>query len=643
MPGIITSRRTRSGRSVSMRSSPSFPEEAVSVPKPLAERRSTSIFTLCGVSSTTRIFFEGMERRYASGTQVSSFARPLASLTHPGAVASMRVVVPSTPPHEAGVLADPTARAPAAASGLGDRLSRLLLSYTPLGALVRGVARMQASVHFKLLAAFMLVALLVAVMGAISLEIMSRMAAQSEAMHRAHQRVTSAGEAQHALAMQMNYTAMALILRDEATIGKILKENNRLNSMLAEIEDAAPAEERGVIQRIRAAQGDVMATVADVANLVRDGKIDQAMQLQLSAGYPLFQQVESLVEQVVHIEERNMARQLEATTRANRHALYLMGSLVVASLILALFLGFVTSWSFILPVRQAQSFLARVAKGDFSTTVTVDNRDEFGGLAAQMNKMSAELHRLYEEQRTVARQLARASQAKSEFLANMSHELRTPMNAILGFTEMVLDNIYGEVPAELRGPIEDVRTCGQQLLRLINDVLDLTKIEAGRMELSLTDYSVQEVVETARTSLRSLAEEKGLLFTAEVAPDLPVAHGDGKRITQCVTNLVGNALKFTKQGRVAITARLEGNEVVYSVSDTGIGIPADQLDHIFGEFRQVDASISREFGGTGLGLSITKTFVELHGGRIWVESEPGRGSTFSFAIPLRVAEATEAR
>jgi signal transduction histidine kinase len=478
---------------------------------------------------------------------------------------------------------------------------------------------------------------------------MSRMSAQSDAMHRAHERVTSAGEAQHALAMQMNYTAMALILRDEATIGKILKENNRLNTMLAEIEDAAPPEERGIIQRIRAAQGDVMATVADVANLVRDGKIDQAMELQLASGYPLFQQVENLVEQVVRLEERNMAQQREATARANRHAFYLMGGLVVASLLLALFLGFVTSWTFILPVRHAQRFLARVAKGDFSTTVNVDNRDEFGELAAQMNKMSAELNRLYEEQRTVARQLeglnaqlARASQAKSEFLANMSHELRTPMNAILGFTEMILDNIYGEVPPALRGPIEDVRTCGQQLLRLINDVLDLSKIEAGRMELSLTDYSVPEVVETARTSLRSLAEEKGLLFTAEVAPDFPVAHGDGKRITQCLTNLVGNALKFTKQGQVTITARLEGNEVVYSVSDTGIGIPADQLDHIFAEFRQVDASISREFGGTGLGLSITKTFVELHGGRIWVESEPGRGSTFSFAVPLRVAEAREA-
>ena len=546
--------------------------------------------------------------------------------------------------HEVGLAAS----TPAAAPGLSERAAHLLLTYTPLGPLVRGVARLRVSVHYKLLAAFLLVALLVTAMGLLGLETISTMSRQSEAMHHAHYRVTSARQAQHALALQMNYTAMALILRDEATIGSILRENNRLNSALAQVDDSAPPEERDVIQRIRTAQGEVMATVADVANFVRDGKIEEAMQLQLRTGYPLFQQVEGLVEQVVGIEEEGMARQREATIRANRRAFYLMGGFVLASLLLALLLGFVISWSFILPVREAQGVLDRIAKGDFSTTVIVDNRDEFGALAGRMNNMSAELRRLYEEEREAARQLetlnsqlARASQAKSEFLANMSHELRTPMNAILGFTEMILDDIYGDVPPEVRGPIQDVRTCGQQLLRLINDVLDLSKIEAGRMELSLTDYSVQEVVETARTSLRSLADEKGLEFTADVQPDIPLAYGDGKRITQCLTNLVGNALKFTKRGGVEIGARLEGDFVVYSVVDTGIGIPSDQLDHIFGEFRQVDASISREFGGTGLGLSITKTFVELHGGRIWVESEPGRGSTFRFAIPLRIAQATE--
>jgi len=280
------------------------------------------------------------------------------------------------------------------------------------------VARLRLSVHFKLLAAFMLVAVVVALMGAMSLEIITRMSRQSEAMHVAHQRVSSARQAQHALAMQMSFTAMALVLRDEATIASILRENNRLNAMLAEIEEGAPLEEREIIQRIRTAQGEVMATVADVANLVRDGKIEEAMRLQLTTGYPLFQQVEGLVEQVVRIEESSMGRLRAATANANRQAFYRMGGLIIASILLALLLGFVTSWSFIIPVREAQGFLGRLAKGDFGTRVVVPNQDEFGALAARMNDMSAELRRLYEDQREAARQLgtlnsqlARASQA----------------------------------------------------------------------------------------------------------------------------------------------------------------------------------------------------------------------------------------
>jgi signal transduction histidine kinase len=167
-------------------------------------------------------------------------------------------------------------------------------------------------------------------------------------------------------------------------------------------------------------------------------------------------------------------------------------------------------------------------------------------------------------------------------------------------------------------------------------VLDLSKIEAGRMELSLGDYAVEDVVATVRTSLRSLASEKRIEFVAEVADNLPVARGDSKRITQCLLNLAGNALKFTKQGRVAIGVERDGSLLRYRVADTGIGIPADQIDAVFSEFRQVDMTTTRDFGGTGLGLSITKKFVELHGGRIWVESELGKGSTFYFTIPVRV-------
>jgi len=299
----------------------------------------------------------------------------------------------------------------------------------------------------------------------------------------------------------------------------------------------------------------------------------------------------------------------------------------------------------ILPVREAQAFLDHVATGSFDRRVVLPNRDEFGGLAQRMNRMSQELERLDRMKVEAATELAqlntqleRASQAKSEFLSNMSHELRTPLNAILGFTEMMVDGLYGELPEALRDPLNDVQINGRHLLRLINEVLDLSKIEAGHMELALGDYSVAELIGSVRTSLRSLAEEKGLRFLTDVADDIPVARGDPGRLTQCLMNLTGNALKFTPSGEVCIGAARQGDQIVYRVSDTGIGIPAEQIDNVFAEFRQVDATVTREFGGTGLGLSISKKFIEMHGGRIWVESQVGAGSTFFFTVPLRVGE-----
>jgi signal transduction histidine kinase len=219
----------------------------------------------------------------------------------------------------------------------------------------------------------------------------------------------------------------------------------------------------------------------------------------------------------------------------------------------------------------------------------------------------------------------------------MSHELRTPLNAILGFNEMILGQVYGTVPPNLTEPLADIQDSGKHLLRLINNVLDLSKIEAGRMELALTDYAVQDIVERVRTSLQPLAVDKGLEFVAAAPEEIPLAYGDAGRITQCLLNLAGNALKFTRQGRVTISVELQGDLLVYRVADTGIGIAKDKIETLFTEFRQGDTTITSEFGGTGLGLSITKKFVEMHGGRIWVDSEPGKGSTFSFAIPLRLA------
>ncbi|HXJ82248.1 MAG TPA: ATP-binding protein [Candidatus Methylomirabilis sp.] len=530
------------------------------------------------------------------------------------------------------------------AAGPG-RLDGFLLTRTPLGRLVRWVAGLQTSVRSKLLFAFLLIVLLLIGVGATSLQILSSMGRHLRGLDEAHERVHWTQQIEHALALQMHYTAIALVRRDEAAVAQILRENNRFNDTLARIAAAAPPDERALIQQIRVSQDDAMAVVADIANSIREGKIDDALHALTAREDPLYRTIEGLVRQVVHAEETRMATFRAGVTAATHRSLIAIGAFATVAILLALLFGFVISWSFILPVQAAHEFLGQVAAGNFGVTVATANRDEFGALAENMNRMSRDLKRLDEEQRAAAAELrslnerlAQASRAKTEFLASMSHELRTPLNAILGFGELMLDNLYGEVPESLREPLLDIQTNGRHLLRLINDVLDLSKIEAGRMELAPSEYVVSDMLETVRASLRSLASEKGLDFVVTAAPDLPLAYGDGKRLAQCLLNLAGNAIKFTKEGRVEIAAERRGALLVYRVSDTGIGIPEDQLDDVFAEFRQVNATISREYGGTGLGLSITKKFVELHGGRIWVESTVGKGSTFSFEVPVRLPD-----
>jgi signal transduction histidine kinase len=244
--------------------------------------------------------------------------------------------------------------------------------------------------------------------------------------------------------------------------------------------------------------------------------------------------------------------------------------------------------------------------------------------------------RLFREIEAKSRQLAVASEHKSQFLANMSHELRTPLNAILGYTELIIDDIYGEVPVKMRGVLERVQTNGRHLLGLINDVLDLSKIEAGQLTLSLTDYSIADVVQTVLTAVEPLAAAKHIVLKSELPPNLPRAHGDERRIAQVLLNLVGNAIKFTDIGEVAVRASAANGSFTIAVRDTGPGIPESDHGRIFEEFQQADTSSTRKKGGTGLGLAIVKRIVEMHGGRIGVESCLGQGSTFAFTLPVTV-------
>jgi signal transduction histidine kinase len=244
--------------------------------------------------------------------------------------------------------------------------------------------------------------------------------------------------------------------------------------------------------------------------------------------------------------------------------------------------------------------------------------------------------RLFLELEQKNAELQLVSQHKSQFLANMSHELRTPLNAVLGYTELLLDDIYGAVPDRMREVMGRIETNGRHLLGLINDVLDLSKIEAGQLTLSITKYSLKELVSGVCNAVESLANAKKLGLIVEVQLNLPAGEGDERRIAQALLNLAGNAIKFTDCGEVKISASEKDGVFTIAVRDSGPGISLADQSKIFEEFQQADTSSTRKKGGTGLGLTITKRIVELHGGKIWVESAPGCGSTFFFTLPVRM-------
>jgi signal transduction histidine kinase len=273
----------------------------------------------------------------------------------------------------------------------------------------------------------------------------------------------------------------------------------------------------------------------------------------------------------------------------------------------------------------------RKAAGEFSAAVM----DLLESFAAQ-SVLAIHNARLFHEIEEKGHELEIANKHKSEFLANMSHELRTPLNAILGYTELIVDDVYGDVPERIREVLERVEKNGRHLLSLINDVLDLSKIEAGRLNLSLNEYSMGEVVQAVLSSVEALATEKKLGLKVMVPADLTAGKGDEQRIAQVLLNLLGNAIKFTEKGEVRVEVSVSDGRFLVSVSDTGPGLSEADQKRVFEEFHQADGSSTREKDGTGLGLSISKKIVEMHGGRIWVESTLGKGSTFRFTLPVRV-------
>jgi signal transduction histidine kinase len=242
--------------------------------------------------------------------------------------------------------------------------------------------------------------------------------------------------------------------------------------------------------------------------------------------------------------------------------------------------------------------------------------------------------RLFREIQDKSRQLETANKHKSEFLANMSHELRTPLNAIIGFSEVLLERLFGELNDKQDDYLKDIHSSGRHLLSLINDILDLSKVEAGRMELEPSTFDLPTAIANAMTLIRERAQRHGIALGLDADPQLGEIVADERKLKQILLNLLSNAVKFTPDGgRIDVSARRDADNIVIAVHDTGIGIAAGDQQAVFEEFRQVGHDYTNKQEGTGLGLALTRKFVELHGGRIWLDSEPGTGSTFTFTIP----------
>ena len=318
------------------------------------------------------------------------------------------------------------------------------------------------------------------------------------------------------------------------------------------------------------------------------------------------------------------------------------------SIMLVVVIVFITTRSFMRPIELLTSAVTAVTEtGNLTANVDITSRDEVGRLGRAFNAMSTKLQSTYAtlEQRIAEKTshlqkailaLEQANKMKSEFLANMSHELRTPLNAIIGFAEVLRDKIAGDLNEEQVDFVKDIHSSGQHLLQMINDILDLSKVEAGKMELQYETFLVPQAIEDVYTILKGLAGKKHLELKTRMLTEVGAIEADRVKFKQILYNLLSNAIKFTgENGKIFIEAGIVDDMLQISVSDTGIGMKAEDQQKVFKEFWQADSSFSRKYEGTGLGLALTKRIVVMHGGKIWFESEYGKGSIFYFALPMK--------
>jgi signal transduction histidine kinase len=493
--------------------------------------------------------------------------------------------------------------------------------------LPRLVARVPATVHAKLLGAFLAIVVLLIAVGSVGLQVLSGVNRRADDLVRLQRKIAAYRQLQHDTTSQLYSVASALLGPNEGTLETTLRQLNEFGYDFDRLQFIA-RDEVELLADVRAEYGAFTQVVTRAVELIRAGRVAEGRELQLKEAGPLADKLERVTNQLVNRAEADMVASIEAGESAYRTSRWIVVGFAVGSIGLALLLGYAISWSLIEPVKRMDASLREIASGDFSQKVEVGNRDELGALAANLNRMRDELGRLYA-------QLEAANRHKSEFLANMSHELRTPLNAVIGFSEILLQRMFGPMNEKQEEYLRDIRESGAHLLSLINDILDLSKIEAGRMELELTDFDLPTAIDSALTLVRERATRQGIALQKTFDERVGPVEADERKVRQVVLNLLSNAIKFTPEGgRIEVRAVPVDGSIEVSVADTGVGIAPEDQAAMFEEFRQVGATAAKH-EGTGLGLALCRKFVELHGGTIWVTSAVGAGSTFTFTLPVR--------
>jgi len=493
-----------------------------------------------------------------------------------------------------------------------------------VSALVRFVSRVPARVQIKLLAAFLAIGALLIVMGAVGLHVLNGINQRTDELIRLQRKIEAYRQVQHDTTSQLYGVSSVLVSSDDATLASTLRQLNQFRYNVDRLQFVAK-DEIDLLDQFRQDYDQFTNIVRKVVERIRAGRAAEARELQVVQAAPLADRLERLTNQLVNKAEADMVVGIEASNQAYDTSRWIVVGFALGSIMLAVILGYAISGSLIGPVTEVEAQLGQIAAGDFSRRVRVDNRDELGALAANVNRMSEELGRLYHE-------LEEANLAKSRFLAAASHDLRQPLHALNLFVTQLRTE---KDQAEKNRVIARIAAAVAAMNELFNELLDMSKLDAGVLVPSISDFPVDQLLKRIEMTFTAAAHEKGLRL--RVVSNGAWIRSDFILLERILLNFVSNAVRYTQAGGIVVGCRRRAEVLNIEVWDSGIGIPEDQQRNIFGEFQQLSRAKQDHRGGLGLGLAIVERLCRLLDYPIKVASRLGRGSCFIVSVPLTAA------